>query len=356
MASMRSSTVHNSHRAFVMTELVTVVAVVGVMAALLFLASADHRRRAHGVGSVANLQKFAAGITSFASDNEDRVASFSWRAGETYEDGGITYHPAATDLQAAANQAVAIIRRRAGRPDIPLISTWIPHILYSHLALIEHLDQPLPADFAVSPADQPRLAWQAASRNQAPNDNGAAFFALSNRPGAGINDPTLKRWAFSSSYEFGPAFFAPDARVAPAGPETISQSSGGSHNQYYTPAGNISLGQRRLSEIAYPGNKAMVYETHSSDMGANRVFFAFPQARSTVLLADGSASIRTMQHTNRGFQPNLPLSPMSTQVRYNPELSWEPAAVGDLVHGVIRWTRSGLRGRDFGGPEVPWVD
>src|SRR6185295_177431 len=96
-----------------------------------------------------------------AADNEDRVFSFSWRQGERHVDpDGYVYPAASSDLQAAADQAVSIIRRRAGRPDMTAVFNWIPHIFYNYLALVDYLGRPLPAEFAVSPSDHTVLAWQ----------------------------------------------------------------------------------------------------------------------------------------------------------------------------------------------------
>ncbi len=79
-----------------------------------------------------------------------------------------------------------------------------------------------------------------------------------------------------------------------------------------------------------------------------------------MLFGDGSVSVRSMSEANWGFQPNSPFSNSPTRIRYSPDLAWEPPArnglVEEWVNGGVRFTRSGLRGRDFGGPEVRWVD
>jgi hypothetical protein len=345
-------------RGFVQIELIAIIVVVAAALAVLAVASDAAQRRARFAGSVSNLQKYWAGISAFAADNENRVVSFSWRAGEQHEDpDGLVYPIAASDQDAAAHEAVSIMRRLANRPDIQPISAWIPHILYTHLPLVEYLNEPLPAEFTVSPTDKVRIAWQRATRNQPASDQGQAFFRLTARPPGTGN--TEKRWPFSSSYEFGPAFFSPDAQVlTPEGwVETVSQ--GQQHNIYMTGA-NTPMGRRRLDEVRHPSQKAMVYETHAGDMGSGRSFFAFPQTRAPVLFADGSASVRSMSDANAGFNPINPRSLTPSQFSYSPVQSWEPPTLSgasqQLVFGRVRWTRSGLRGRDFGGPEVPWEE
>lgn len=340
------------NRAFLLTELLTLLVVIGVGMTLLTVASGAHRRRSYSAGSTSNLQKFASGITSYGADNYGGVASFTWRAGEAHEYDGYSFPVPIGDMTAGANQAVEIMRRRDGRTDIGVIRDWFAHISYNHLPLIDYLDQPLLAEFAVSPADRIRLAWQAAARNN-PGDNGAAFFALVERPGGVGNDN--KRWPYMSSYAFGPAFFAPDA-VSASGIRTVAQDQ--SHYLFYTGTAQTPFGRRRLDEVAFPGQKAMVYETYTTDMGSQDVFFADPRARTLILFADGSASVRSMQHANRGFQPNNPFATQATVISYQPNPAWEPPGPGSgfstSFSGAIRWTRSGLRGRDFNGPEIPW--
>jgi hypothetical protein len=341
-------------------ELVMVVGVVAVAVALLSVAGAGARHRARTAGSIANLQKFASGITSFAADNEDRIATFTWRAGAPArrDRTGYTFPIAATDSQAGADQAVAIMRWYADRRDITQITGWIAHIFYSHLALIEHMEHRLPAEFVVSPHDLNRLAWQRSVRNMEPGENGAAFFALTNRPAGSSNNE--KRWAYSSSYEFVPASFSPDARViTPNGTvATVSQDVMG-HRWYTAGSSTMPWGQRRVSEVAHPSKKVLVFETHpSGDGGSLGNFYGSSKARPPMLFADGSVVARSMVQANAGFQPNVPFSASPTRINYTPELSWEPptvsGAASEFVNGKVRWTRSGLLGRDFDGPEVPW--
>ena len=85
----------------------------------------------------------------------------------------------------------------------------------------------------------------------------------------------------------------------------------------------------------------------------------YPEARIPILFADASVTVRSTSRANFGFNPNVPMSVSPTRVNYGPDLAWEtPTAIGgsnELVNGMFRWTRSGLRGRDFAGPEIPWT-
>lgn len=328
-------------RGYVMGELVIAGGVVLLACVILCVASSDHRRRARLGGSIENLRQFATSSSAYSADSADRVPTFSWRAGVNYGFGGV----AATDIMAAGNQAIDIIRRRGSRPELQPIQSWIPHLLYNHLVLIDYLGQDLPARWSVSPGDTTRVAWQRDPRN-------IGALPVTSRPSS-VGDGTLAaRWAYSSSYEMAPAWFSPDEAVGSV--QTISQSS--THNTYIIPT-SFPLGTRVMSEVLYPSHKAMVYETVQRFFGARQAYFAYEEARVPVLMADGSVGVRGTESCNRGFQPNTPTSQSPTTFSYTPDLGFEPATLSgqsqDMVVGHMRWTKRGLRGRDFGAAQVP---
>jgi len=339
-------------RAFARAELLALLTILALIGVLLAVAFPDSRHRARLGASLTNLQRLGAGAADYAQDNADAVYSFTWRAGpgRMCED-GYNFGATSTDLQAAADQAVCIMRNLSGRTDIVRIDGWIPHLLYNHLPLIQYMGESLPSPLVVSPGDQRRLLWQKAIQEN-PSDPNTPYFALRCRPGGSSN--AEKRWPYSSSYEIPPAFFSPDAQIG--GVPTISQ--GPAHNQYNTGTAT-PLGRRVLSEIRFPSQKAMLYETNQRFFGQRELFFMYPEVRVPVLTADGSASVRSILYANQGFNPAAPFSSTPTRVAYTPDTTWESptrsGATSEFVNGVIRWTRSGLRGRDFGGPEVPWV-
>jgi hypothetical protein len=114
-----------------------------------------------------------------------------------------------------------------------------------------------------------------------------------------------------------------------------------------------------MDGVRHPSHKAMMYETNQRFFGSRELYFMYDEARIPVAFADGGVSVRSMAGANLGFRPNTPTSPLQSRFPYRPELTWEtPTPSGaseELVFGRIRWTRSGLRGRDFMGPEIPWT-
>jgi hypothetical protein len=320
-------------RAMVLVEAVVLLCIVVLLVGAMALLSADSRRRACLAGSAENLQQFASGTAAYGGDNIDLVPMYSWRAGIDYGFGGI----ATTDVQAAANQAIDIIRRRTGRTDILTIANWVPHLLFSHLILQDYLQQPLPRAMVVSPGDLYRLSWQR---------DPLSYTNLVNRPSYPATDNTTRRWPYSSSYELGRAFMAQDAGNAQG--TTINE----------TTAGTLPIGGRLLSEVRYPSNKAMWWERDQRFFGPRVAFFAYDEARVPVLFVDGSVSVRSTSDCNQGFRPNSPTSGLPTTITYAPDVNFEPPTLAgtptEAVIAHMRYTRSGMRGRDFAGPEVPW--
>lgn len=330
---------------FILAEAIILVLVGAILLAALAVTASEARRQGSLGDNLANLRQFAAATDAYSADNAARLWSFSWR-------GGVLNHPdfplPPDDLAAARQQAWHILRTRTGRPDWfgPPPESWFPHLLYSHLVLVDYLDTSLPARFATAPEDHTRLLWQ--------SDPFEGFEALppDQRP-----QPVMlinRRWPFSSSYSLVPHAFSPDA-----GPQAVVQQAATSHHTWLIPT-NVPLGGRPIADIAFPAQKVLLHEEFQRHFGPRIVYYAHQDASVPVLLADGSASLRRSNDANRGFNPASPINPGPLRIYYDPQ-PWEPPALSDepadrLLFIRYRHTRSGLRGRDFGGPEVPWED
>jgi hypothetical protein len=333
--------------AFVLIELAAILVLAAVVLAVLLVLMRDTRRHARLGECLANLRQFGAGSETFWSDNAGAVATFSWRRTDasnprnpsTYTD----LQTAVDDLDAASCQAVDILRRRGNRPDIPRINGWVPHILYSHLVLQDYLGRALADTTAICPEDKNRLRWAA---------DPLGFDACRYPPQPACGDPNAKRWPYSSSYQMQPSFYSPDA--AP----TVSQSPLG--HRYYQVSTGMPWGRRAMAQVAFPSQKVMVFEQHSRHFGPRVPFYAYPEARCSMLTADGAVAVRKTADANRGWDPSRPTNPSPSAFPYSPDPApnnWEPptlsGAPSDPVVGYYQWTKRGLGGRDFGAPEVP---
>lgn len=185
---------------FTLFELLLVVAIVGILVSILLPALSEARRTARLTLCLASMQQMGTATQTYALDFQDRIDSFTWKAGEVYEEADDDLKDSHTDdVNAGAHQAVHIIRRRADRPDMRRPEGWIPHVLYTYLVLLDYLQARLPEAMVVCPEHWRRLNWQDDPQNKF--DNG---FWLPDQP---LPSPGNKRWAYSSSYQTVPAAF-----------------------------------------------------------------------------------------------------------------------------------------------------
>ncbi len=321
------------HRGFALAELAAVLVVVLLTLALAIPMARRARLEGWDVVDAENLHRFAAATGSYAADSADRYWTFSWRMasfpGEAlpteYNDLKFKND---TDLRAAAAQAIDILRRKAGREEIQYINNWMCSVYYSHLPLLDYLNQSMPASWGICPGDRMRQLW---SSDPGAFDKGE-FLPCQPTPS---NDN--KRWPYSSSYELSTSFF--------------DQSSVGSriyqawaHNLYFVPNG-AQLHGRLLGQTAFPSEKVHLYESaqhhideDTPDRCAAPQLWLVPVSRVAILFTDGHTGLMKTGDSNPGWQPHSPDSP-------------DPTMIGDYP-GAYRWTRNYLAGRDFGGPEI----
>ncbi len=320
---------------FVMRELVAMLAVAGVVACVLMVLGARARQSAMASDDLAKLREIGSLTGMYASDNKEAYWGFSWKAGQS-----LSQYPdlnnATTDLQAGANQAVDILRRRAGRTDIPAIFGWIPHVFYSHLALEDYAGHAPANRLFVSSGDVNRLKW---ASDPLGFDQGKF---LPCQPATGA---TSKRWPYSASWQMPTAFYTKEW----SGPNALVNS--GSFSLYSTPPG-IGIVQQFVSTVTFPSQKIVLHDFGARHFGRPGLY-ANPEARVATLIADGHAEFLATKNTNPGWNPTQPSSLAPLVLSYSPSC-WDPPLMGnqDNLPAGYRYTREGLFGRDFGGPEV----
>lgn len=340
-------------RGFTLVECAFAGAAVLVAFALLGLMAGRTRKMGQLGESMANLRRIGELTGSYGADYQERFWTFTWSAYEVRSDLEPDLRErlalARDKFEAAAVQAVNIIRRRSDETAVtlPPIGDWAPHGFYSHLVLADYAGTTMPSSFFISPGDGNRQHWS--------NDR-AAF-----RRGEIPNQPTAiasnYRYMYSSSYFVSPYIWQQDRH-----PGFAFLGSGESmylQAVYVAPdvnAFDAAVQTRRTDELRFPSQKALSWEGYSRFFGPREAYFQFPEARLPILFGDGTVGVRQTQLANRGWNPRLP-SGFSFQTVYRPEV-WEPSAPGRnrtdavSVSGFFRYTRQGLQGRDFDGPEV----
>jgi len=321
-----------SRGAFAAVELLCAVLVVGVLLCLLTVASSRSRAHAQLGESIANLKTLSDTFASFGLDNQDRILGYSWRAGTTTSQFG-DLKTAATNLDGAVCQATDIARRRTGNSSIPRLTAWIPHVQTWNFVAAEYLNLPLPSKVFLSPGDEYRNALAANPSNWA-------------------GDNTTFRAALSTSYDVTAAAWGGPA----SGPDAVSQD-GLPFNNFMSFSNSLAT-TLTLGSVAYPAQKALMFDRAQWYFGPRQGFFMYEEARIPTAAFDGSVQVRNAGKCNPGWRPNQPTFMNPTFVQYNataasgmpPPLSGAPS---DTVKGRLRFTRGGLAGRDFDGPEVP---
>ncbi len=347
--------------AFTLIELLVVIAIIALLISILLPVLDESREAGRKISCSSNEKQLVIASLNYATDERDRIPSFTWQQGVNYGPG--TFSPTAGQTEAAAAQAIDILRRRGGRTDMTPPANWIPNVLYTHLVLNDYLQQRLPEPAMACPNDRKRLLWQEAARGKTPAQAAAAFQALSNSDRPAGTGNIIQRWPYSSSYQFVPAAWAPDQNFRLAGiaaiVNTVDQNGLG-HGFFNVPGAfnGKFYGNRMLSHVDHPSGKVLAYDSHDRHTTKRKqLFFMYPEAQNQMLFFDGSVRDLRTSTGNRGFQPRNPLSPGASVITYQPA-AWEPpnrfgTYTADPVFGHYRWTRAGLRGIDFGSNEIP---
>jgi prepilin-type N-terminal cleavage/methylation domain-containing protein len=352
--------VQRKRTGFTLIELLVVIAIIALLIGILLPALGEARRASRLTISLSNMKQHGIATASYGADYQDRIYSFTWKKAPdiNWPSNPTTYpdlRTASDDVNAGAQQAVDILRRRAARDDIAPIGGWIPHVMYTHLVIQDYLAARLPEKMVVCPEDLHRNNWQISPQDYF--DNGFWLPFQAQMPGINSN----KRWPYSSSYQVAPAAYDRSSSGSRINQEGLA------HNYYWIPQG-VKVGGLRIPDVMFPGQKMHYMDQQQRHFSKRQACYAVPGARQGVLMFDAAVNIQinggeTYMHArlgritvgNEGWKPNAPSDRNPTIIQYTPE-AWEaPTTNGqpsEPVKGYMRWTREGLKGVDFGAQEV----
>lgn len=356
-----------TRRAFTLIELLVVISIIALLISILLPALANARKSAQELLSLNNQRQLGIANASYGTDHNSRAYTFSWKAGQVPQTSNRALAQACAALpsspaglmRAQVLQQVDIITRRFAHEKIPAAASsappnHIPHVLYSHLVAVDHIDEKLPAEMLVSPGDKARQYWQKNMDEFLDNPR----FNTYRPPSSETSFLQLYRWGFSTSYTMISAHYSPDVggNEEKGFPNTVQR--GDQNNGYLVPTTPNLLGRRRLEEVTFPSKKVQLYEEYQR-FGKRDQYFAFEDSKVPVLFYDGHADSVATKDSNFGFRPNEPSfgasdpDEPSEDYRFVPLPWWDPpGSVPDVVPVYYDQTRWGLQGVDFGGDPV----
>ncbi len=348
--SKQSSRTHG----FSLIELMMIIVIVGLVAAIIAPALEQVRSQSRSLRSSDNLMQIGQGRDLYATDNADRIFTYTWRADETYvlPDGRI--RTPRSDLEAAAYQNTEILMRRTGRINgLEKITTnlnRLPHRRFSHLPLMDYMtaeEDAFPNPVFADPADGDLLNWQERPLSYLSFTSGIPYSFFSDVNGID-DDPSWNersvqmRWSFGTSYQSTPFAWQND------GPNGVYVPLQSTPHLYLSNGGVVDLSGRYMNQVAFPSRKVHLFEEFDREQ-KRYPYFAYDHARPDKLMFDGSVDSRLTEEAEASASPAHPGEDWAQ--RYLP-LHTFPIPVDGLgsdeeLNMPYRWTRDGLQGFDF---------
>lgn len=360
---------------FTLIELLIVIAIIALLIGILLPALGEARRSGKLTICTSNEKQMAIANATFAAENRDRLLANKWKSGDPmafdlpgWESNKGKYY--SSDQEAFAFEVVYNIRKKVNisHSEAPVPTSWIPFILYTHVAGVDYTGGQMPNSTAACPEDLWRMAIQRNWRDPAAT-------GLPYPENGGDNTTTTWRWPFSASYMFHQSHWGPsrgDRRVNPQGQSGIAAIwypvADGGGNTWTTNGDNTikdQYGSNRQSDVRFPSQKVMMSDEFGRHSGRRTTIFAAPESRQPLVFYDGSVRVYQTGETNPGWDPTSPstrggnstsqsarLQYTKDQQQYDPQLFPFTSTGADglrkykVAAGWFKYTRGGLMGWD----------
>ncbi len=304
------------------------------------------RRETRGRMCEHNLLVLGNASTEHMNDSKDALPSLSWDAVSAAKS---IYWEAksGSELGDAQRRALERLRQITQCNDLEGRSNWLPQVRFNWLSL-ESPERPQLIVQTVCPEDTELLRLRV--------EHLPAALGLDKEVFGSHNVADRSLAAYRSTYEFVPASWCEDYVGAQKEERpTALVEQGATDSAYRVPSKNpFGHRPRRMFEVGYPSQKVYVYDPFDRHIAPTTIPFADPEACQRTLFFDGSVQLLATKQCNPGGQPNDALMSKATLFKFRwPREQWEGGFhQSDEFMGYYRWTRLGLAGRDYGGPEV----
>ena len=343
----------SDRRGFTLLETAAVVGMVSLLLGVLAPAVKQARVSARGSVSAGNLAFIGQGTAMYALDHEGRLFSYNWGPGSYLMPDGKT-RTATSDQDAASWQNTEILMRRTGRIEgetrFQNFAARLVHRRYTHLILMDYLDEPFPSARFADPLDANLMQWQANPADVSAANN--IPYAAGSKVPAGFDAPTgwnnlgvRQRWAFASSYQRTFSAWNPDGI---GGEPAFAPIASTPHLAIVTGGGVDLLSGRNFAEIAFPSAKVHMFEEFDRRQ-AGSPYFAYDHAAPLKVMFDGSINDRPSGEANPSWNSALGKTPW--RQTYVPIHTFPVPLDGlgstTLLSQRYRWTMGGLKGTDY---------
>jgi prepilin-type N-terminal cleavage/methylation domain-containing protein len=336
-------------RAFTLIELLIVISIIALLVAILLPSLKGARKAARLTVCMSGERQLGIAQNNYANQYKELIGTFNRKPGA-----GTTW------LGEAGLQAQEIVQRIRGTP-IGYTPNRYFHRNYWHLPAVSDGafgsdPNSLISPVVACPEDAVVLEWKKNVYNPT-----ALLIGMAS-DGAVNYEQYRPYW---SSYQQAPCSWSPDKSVAPG--TTVGQITTYHHlfTGGGTSPGQMALGTRRLSEVAFPSAKVWMFDLYDRHYFKRMIWHGYLEARQPLLFFDGSVRTFQTRDSRDGIvSPELTAAGNATDINaagpktytYNPATGWlqyDPPVLNgsSTVYGKYRWTFKGLKGWDYLGKQ-----
>ena len=341
---------------FSLIELISTVAILVLLAGAIAPALGQVRSQSRTATSVDNLMQIGQARDMYATDNTDRIFTYTWRAGETYlMPDGMNRTPS-TDAGAASRQNQEIIMRRTGRisgiSKIRYYGSRLPHRRFTHLVIMDYMagddDALFPSPVFADPADGDLLNWHERPEDYLSDASGLPY-GDGGVPNGYEQNPDWSQIAIRQRWSFATSYFSISFAWQGDGPDNVYGPIS-STPHLYSANGTPDISGRDMTEVQFPSRKVHLFEEFDREQ-KRQPYFAYGSARPDKLMFDGAINSQESNGSQSSVHPTNPNGPIWKQ-RYVPLHVFPIPAIGGLgsnreLDMRYMWTKNGLQGFDY---------